>query len=495
MKLKLLFWIFILMIVMWGSFLKSSVFAETIQESIKAANFLAEKWIIENASSTPTQYKLMYSISRREILKIMIGVTELELPSQCTQTFWDLPASDWGCKYAQVALASGLIAKNHSFRPDENVTQIEALKMLMSASGIAKNQSSDWRAGYVSKAYELGVLENNYLAYDTQALRWWIFISAEALYPFKKILGQMIEAPTPWKTSLTQWITQKSIMIEWDERWYNIYAPQTDVTGLPLLLYLHGGGQSMEIGTGLIDLAQKNNFVIIAPNGVDIDTGAFINGSNTRWNDHRDNSSEGEIIETVNDELFLETIVKNTHSSYGTDTKRTYAMWPSNGAYMTQYMISQKPELFAAAASFLVAIPPNSVDTIFPKNTNTIPLMVLVGTKDPIINYNWIPEKVLSWDASGDVWADWSGVTRNKTAEIITEADYNGCYTTLEKYDTPTPLYLYRSVGGGHVIPSINNPYPQQARDSAGFQAKFGLQCIDFDTFDTAWDFMKQYSK
>lgn len=57
-----------------------------------------------------------------------------------------MPGSDWGCKYAEAALENGYIAANKTFRPNDNVTQIEALKMIMQAKGLEKDSNTDWRA-------------------------------------------------------------------------------------------------------------------------------------------------------------------------------------------------------------------------------------------------------------------------------------------------------------------------------------------------------------
>lgn len=56
----------------------------------------------------------------------------------CTGKFKDLPSSDWGCKYAEAALANGYISANSYFRPNDSVTNIEGLKMVMQARGIPK---------------------------------------------------------------------------------------------------------------------------------------------------------------------------------------------------------------------------------------------------------------------------------------------------------------------------------------------------------------------
>jgi hypothetical protein len=43
----------------------------------------------------------------------------------------------------------GIFSLNENFRPNDPVTKIEALKMIMQARGINKSNNSDWKIAYV----------------------------------------------------------------------------------------------------------------------------------------------------------------------------------------------------------------------------------------------------------------------------------------------------------------------------------------------------------
>ena len=101
--------------------------------SLEAANKLATLGVIVDNSSNPSDYRLGDTITRREMLKIMMKLSTVTVDDSCEGKFADLPASDWGCKYAEAALANGMIAANANFRPDDNVSKIEALKMIFKA--------------------------------------------------------------------------------------------------------------------------------------------------------------------------------------------------------------------------------------------------------------------------------------------------------------------------------------------------------------------------
>ncbi len=160
-----------------------------------AANNLSSIWVIVDQSSNPDAYNLDISITRREMLKVMINLSLIKVWDTCTGKFADLQESDWGCKYAETALARGFIAPNTLFRPDDNVSKIEALKMILQARDISKNNSiEDWRAWYVDAAVTNGILSNAFTDYNTAWVRGWIFlvwanaVNATPGYTIEKII-------------------------------------------------------------------------------------------------------------------------------------------------------------------------------------------------------------------------------------------------------------------------------------------------------------------
>ncbi len=157
------------------------VYAYT-EHNIQSANFLATKGVINDNSTNVIDYNLGYHITRREMLKVMMNLSDVTVPNNCNGSFSDMSSSDWGCKYAEAALGAGFIAANTNFRPDDNVTLIEALKMVMQAKWIVRDDNSDWRAGYESKAKSEDLIDQWYLEYDLKATRWWIFSTSARSY-------------------------------------------------------------------------------------------------------------------------------------------------------------------------------------------------------------------------------------------------------------------------------------------------------------------------
>lgn len=149
--------------------------------AVDAANRLAADGIIADQSKNPTAYNLGSSITRREMLKVMMNLSSTEVSNTCEGKFADLKASDWGCKYAEAALKAGFIAANKNFRPNDLVSKSEALKMIMQAKGIAKKDGVEpWQKAYVEAAVEAGVLSAAFTDYTATAKRSMVVVAADA---------------------------------------------------------------------------------------------------------------------------------------------------------------------------------------------------------------------------------------------------------------------------------------------------------------------------
>lgn len=145
-----------------------------------AAARLAALGVI-TAQTSDAGYKLDSTISRREMLKVMMNLSSVEVTDTCEGKFSDLPASDWGCKYAEAALKAGFIAPNAKFRPADAVSEKEALKMIMQAKGIAKKEGvADWAEAYLQAAIEAGVVAEGTTLKAAPAKRSMVFVVADS---------------------------------------------------------------------------------------------------------------------------------------------------------------------------------------------------------------------------------------------------------------------------------------------------------------------------
>ncbi|NDK09738.1 hypothetical protein GW846_03085 [Candidatus Gracilibacteria bacterium] len=150
--------------------------------SVLAANYLSTFGVILNKSENLSEYNIYSQVTRREMLKIVINLSGTDVPETCEGKFSDMDNFDWGCKYAEIALKKKFISPNSTFRPNDSVTEAEALKMIMIVRGISRNQSSNWQFGYSTKATEIGLIDFNINYNDTPALRRFVFLTSARTY-------------------------------------------------------------------------------------------------------------------------------------------------------------------------------------------------------------------------------------------------------------------------------------------------------------------------
>ncbi len=141
---------------------------------LDAANKLATMGVIVDQSTNPSNYRLGDTITRRELAKVVAKLGKITVSESCEGKFADLKSTDWGCKYAEALLAAGYISANTNFRPIDEVSKSEALKMVMKARGIEKSSNSNWQAAYVEWAVAAGIAEA-FSDYNVSWTRWVIF--------------------------------------------------------------------------------------------------------------------------------------------------------------------------------------------------------------------------------------------------------------------------------------------------------------------------------
>lgn len=171
--------VFFFILTFW---LFSTSYAEENNE-IVSANFLASKGFISDNSNNPTNYRLDETITRKEMIKIVVKVAWLEVEEKCEKKFSDV-SEDWGCKYIESALKAWFISFNNwIFRPDENITKTESLKLVFKARGIQKlYNTSHWQEDYMKTAFDLWLITAQYSDYNTNAFRGWIFVIIAKTY-------------------------------------------------------------------------------------------------------------------------------------------------------------------------------------------------------------------------------------------------------------------------------------------------------------------------
>lgn len=129
---------------------------------------LQEKNIVQGRTSNifaPEDY-----VNRAEFIKMLIIALYQEPTDNNRVVFEDVPASAWFARYVDYAKTTGLISGYEGgrfFRPEQNVTRAEAVKMIIAAlgfDGLAETQSQftdvteAWQIPYIEKAKELDIV-------------------------------------------------------------------------------------------------------------------------------------------------------------------------------------------------------------------------------------------------------------------------------------------------------------------------------------------------
>ena len=280
------------------------------------------------------------------------------------------------------------------------------------------------------------------------------------------------------------------------KRNFKVYLPAYYIKSSqsPLVIALHGRGgnsESMILLTrkGFNKLADKDGFIVVYPEGIDLN-----------WNDGRmdEEANDRAHRENIDDVGFISALIDSMISDYNIDPKRVYVTGISNGAIMSY-------RLACELAGKITAIAPvdGNIPFLLSSECNPVrPVSVLAinNTNDPLVPYNGGDiyghfhrinlGKVLSVNQSIMYW-----VNRNSclpTADVTKEPDkdpHDGTSVTRMTYlngKEGTEVVLYSVEGGGHTWPD-------------GFQYLpvwlIGKTCRDFDATEVIWSFFKKHSR
>ncbi|MDD2916366.1 MAG: S-layer homology domain-containing protein [Candidatus Gracilibacteria bacterium] len=156
------------MVAIVASAMSSTLVANAASSFAPYADALATAGIIAK-QSTEAGYNLGDNVTRAEMAKIAVNIKSATV-TECTgKVFSDVTAAHSLCKYVEAAKTAGLttLATGTKYRPNESVTRAEALKMLLSAKGIAPSTedagftdlgSDASLNGYINAAAKMGIV-------------------------------------------------------------------------------------------------------------------------------------------------------------------------------------------------------------------------------------------------------------------------------------------------------------------------------------------------
>lgn len=296
----------------------------------------------------------------------------------------------------------------------------------------------------------------------------------------KRILFILLVLPI----SLFSQTKECEITVDGTERTYLIHLPETEtlIHNLPLVFIFHGGGgtgKQIMKETGFNKISDKEIIIVVYPNGM-----------NKGWNDGR-----GEPIEKTkyDDVKFISKLIDTIYKQYKIDTNSIFSTGISNGGFFSFYLAYKLSNKFLAIAPVTANIPKNLKD----KYTldNSVSLMLINGTKDPLVKYDGgkIGFKFgksrgtsISTDETIYIFIKSNKCSdKPKTEEILDKIEEDECYATKYTYSggiKNTDVVLIKITNGGHTWPGGTQYLPKKL---------IGNTCKDFNGADVIWEFFK----
>lgn len=199
------------------------------------------------------------------------------------------------------------------------------------------------------------------------------------------------------------------------------FPEQTE--GAPLVLMLHGHGESPETFREMAHFEEKANelgyAVVYVSGSVNAGDPVKISG----WN-------SGIYTEGNRDVEFLVSLAQYLQKTYSFDTERTYAAGFSNGAFMTYRLAMEASDTFAAVVSVAGKMPKQIWDVRNEKNG--VSVFQITGAKDEVVpKHSDGSAKYAKDPAIEDVmeyWAESNGLKFTETAAVGERGE-------LTKYD------------------------------------------------------------
>jgi len=254
----------------------------------------------------------------------------------------------------------------------------------------------------------------------------------------------------------------------------------------PLLIVLHGGGgtgQGMNKLTNFNAIADRENFIVVYPDGFE-----------NHWNDGRGVQRYRAQTQNVDDVGFISTLIDHLSEKLNIDAKRVYVTGISNGAMMSHRLGCELSQKIAAIAPVAGNIPVNMESVWAP--SRPVPVLIINGTYDPLERWDGGEIRlgrntfgiVLSVSDTVKFWVGKDQCSPSPTITQLPDKDpsdgtrvrtetYGGCQDGAE-------VVLYAVEGGGHTWPGGLQYSPESI---------IGRTSRDFDASEVMWQFFKEH--
>lgn len=299
--------------------------------------------------------------------------------------------------------------------------------------------------------------------------RTWLFCTAVAILVVLGTTGCAPKVPG---------LEKRIIQHDGERRTYRLYVPKNydGAQAVPLVVALHRFSESGRIMAGMTrfdQIADREGFLVVYPDGIW-----------RRWNSFGGGGRD--------DVGFILAVIKELEAQYAVDARRIYVTGGSNGGFMSYALLAKAPDVFAAAAPVMAAMPGFAAEPL--DGARPIPLCIVHGTGDDIVPYEGggmfhggegmllVPEAVAFWTAHNQCAVD------PLREDLPDAAPGDGCTAYVETYaggKDGADVVLYTVVNGGHTWPGGYEPVPEFI---------VGPLCRDFSASEAIWAFFARHA-
>ena len=278
-------------------------------------------------------------------------------------------------------------------------------------------------------------------------------------------------------------IIDGEIIVDNAKRTYHLFLPDENSTAkIPLVIVFHGGGgdgQGMIRFTKFNDLAEDENFLVLYPDG-----------ENRSWNDGR---TAPDLKAHSDDVKFIDMLIDEMIAQHYADAEKIFITGISNGAIFSLYLASKLNGKIRAVAAVCGSIPTDYASTYH--LNNSLSIMLINGTEDPLIKYNggnigsqrWERGVVIPTDSVISKLVLMLGCSSTATESDLADINLKDhCHATKYIYTNckaNTDIILIKVTGGGHTWPGGLQYLPK---------SMIGRVCRDFNATSEIWKFFRQ---
>lgn len=282
------------------------------------------------------------------------------------------------------------------------------------------------------------------------------------------LFAYFVYTPDPGTPTLAGTVTTGSLQVGGLTRSYLSYVPRGLPKGAPLVLVLHGSGESgnqirREMGYGFDRLADHYQFAVVYP-----DAHRSAQGD---WNACGTVGDGTAAKANVDDVAFLTELVEQRLAEGGFDAGRVFAVGSSRGGFMVFRLALEAPSVFraVAAVSANVHTPENFKCT--PSQVGTSSVLIMNGTKDPLVpfdggtvsflGFSYKYGRVMSSQESAQFFAKLNHIASAPTTVETRVADGSLVKQLRWTNGSNVDVELVAIEGGGHGMPQPYRRHPR----------------------------------